>query len=95
MATHSLTSLFHPLQVNFGWIFSKPTEATVALWQLAYDTYVKHNEWDVRRFQVFLSLPLPSQTDLPFPRPATPTVQRRQDECARVARRAWRRALVV
>ncbi|GAA6053574.1 hypothetical protein JCM3770_005201 [Rhodotorula araucariae] len=32
--------------VNFGWIFARPSAATVALWQRAYYSYVRHNEWD-------------------------------------------------
>ncbi|BGP44245.1 hypothetical protein JCM10450v2_000056 [Rhodotorula kratochvilovae] len=32
--------------VNFGWIFARPSKATVALWQRACDRYVQHNEWD-------------------------------------------------
>ena len=35
-------------QVNFGWIFARPSTATVAFWQRAFDAYLKKNEWDVR-----------------------------------------------
>ncbi|BGP21169.1 hypothetical protein Rt10032_c19g6155 [Rhodotorula toruloides] len=32
--------------VNFGWIFARPSEGTIKLWQAAFDAYVAHNEWD-------------------------------------------------
>ncbi|BGO88427.1 hypothetical protein NBRC10512_006992 [Rhodotorula toruloides] len=32
--------------VNFGWIFARPSEATIKLFQAAFDAYVARNEWD-------------------------------------------------
>ncbi|BGO98938.1 hypothetical protein NBRC10513v2_000040 [Rhodotorula toruloides] len=32
--------------VNFGWIFARPSEGTIKLFQAAFDAYVAHNEWD-------------------------------------------------
>ncbi|GAA5974374.1 hypothetical protein JCM11641_005242 [Rhodosporidiobolus odoratus] len=32
--------------VNFGWIFARPSPATVQLWQLAFNQYCTKNEWD-------------------------------------------------
>lgn len=42
--------------VNFGWIFARPSEATIKLFQAAFDAYVARNEWDVRpsRLAVFI-----------------------------------------
>ncbi|BGP12150.1 hypothetical protein JCM10213_004715 [Rhodosporidiobolus nylandii] len=32
--------------VNFGWIFARPSPATIELYQLAFDRYCRKNEWD-------------------------------------------------
>ncbi|GAA5991407.1 hypothetical protein JCM10908_003298 [Rhodotorula pacifica] len=32
--------------LNFGWIYARPSQATVDFYQHAYDQYVAHNQWD-------------------------------------------------
>ncbi|GAA5940401.1 hypothetical protein JCM1841_004305 [Sporobolomyces salmonicolor] len=32
--------------LNFGWLFTKPTPASVKLWELAFEQYERANEWD-------------------------------------------------
>lgn len=32
--------------LNFGWIYARPSEATVKFYQAAFDQYVAHNQWD-------------------------------------------------
>lgn len=34
--------------LNFGWIYARPSQATVDFYQHAYDQYIAHNQWDVR-----------------------------------------------
>ncbi|GJN91941.1 hypothetical protein Rhopal_004966-T1 [Rhodotorula paludigena] len=32
--------------LNFGWIYARPSEATIKFYQAAFDQYVAHNQWD-------------------------------------------------
>ncbi|GAA5877437.1 hypothetical protein JCM3774_001612 [Rhodotorula dairenensis] len=32
--------------LNFGWIYARPSQATIDFYQHAYDQYIAHNQWD-------------------------------------------------